>query len=51
MESIIELLSAGIIDCHSDLYKIVNMQNQALKEKENKFGLLPDKYDLSYIVK
>lgn len=59
MESKIEVLSTMKIQNSSDLYKIVDMLNRTLKEKDLMFGLALDSqdsnkanfYDLSYIEK
>jgi hypothetical protein len=45
MESKIEVLSTVKIELSSDLYKIVDLLNRTLKEKDLMFGLALDKDD------
>lgn len=45
MENKIETLSTVIVDYQSDLYKIVDVLNRTLKEKDLMFGLALDKQD------
>lgn len=45
MENKIETLSTVVVDYQSDLYKIVDVLNRTLKEKDLMFGLALDKQD------
>lgn len=45
MEKNIEVLSTVTVDYQPDLYKVVDVLNRTLKEKDLMFGLALDKQD------